>query len=87
MEIGKQIKTLHYRKASHLMPAPRYVDPFESIAQIAQIQGNYQEAILALEEELETFRTEWNFTTGETADAVHREITRLQQLIGKSTTG
>lgn len=77
----------HYREALRLMSPPRYVDPFDSISQIAQIQGNYHEAIQALEEELEIFRTEWNFTTGETADSVRREISRLQQQIGKSTGG
>ena len=32
------------------------------------------------EEELELFRTEWNFSEGETADKLRREIDRLRKL-------
>ena len=70
----------HYRSALEKMPQPRYVDGLESIAQICEIQHQYADAISALEEELHIFESEWGFSSGETADAVRREIGRLQQL-------
>ena len=36
-------------------------------------------AIAAREEQLELYRTEWNFTEGETADSVRRDIARLRE--------
>ena len=69
----------YYRKALDTMAPPRYVDGLESIAQICELQGDISGAIAAYEEELEVFRKEWNFTTGETADLVHREIARLKK--------
>ena len=71
----------YYRKAIDVQPAPRYVDPIEALAQFYERTGNYPAAIKALEEELEVFEKEWNFTTGETADVVRREITRLEKKI------
>lgn len=70
----------YYRKALDTMAPPRYVDALESIAQICEIQGDIAGAIGAYQEELEVFRKEWNFTTGETADVVHRQIARLKKL-------
>lgn len=72
---------LHYRKALDTMAPPRYVDGLESIAQICELQGDIPGAIAAFEEELVVFQKEWNFTTGETADVVHREIARLKKLL------
>ena len=71
-----------YRRALDTMAPPRYVDGLESIAQICELQGDISGAIAALEEELTVFAEEWNFTTGETADVVRREITRLKKLLG-----
>lgn len=71
-----------YRKALDTMAPPRYVDALESIAQICELQGDIPGAIASLEEELTVFAKEWNFTTGETADVVRREITRLKKLLG-----
>ena len=73
---------IYYRKALDTMAPPRYVDGLESIAQICELQGDIPGAIAALEEELTVFAEEWNFTTGETADVVRREITRLKKLLG-----
>lgn len=70
-----------YRKALDTMAPPRYVDGLESIAQICELQGDIPGAIAAYEEELALFASEWNFTTGETADVVRREITRLKNLL------
>ena len=69
----------YYRKSLEIMKPPRYVDSLECIAQICEIQGDYTGAIAALEEELELDASDWNFTTGETADVVRREIERLKK--------
>ena len=68
-----------HRKALAVGKPPRYVDPIISIAQILELQGDYVGAIAAREEELEMYKTEWNFTEGETADAVRRDIARLKK--------
>ena len=67
-----------HRKALAVAKPPRYVDPIISIAQILELQGDFTGAIAAREEELEMYKTEWNFTEGETADAVRRDIARLK---------
>lgn len=72
---------LYYGKAIDVQPAPRYVDPFEALAQLYERTGNYGAAISSLRKELEVFETEWNFTTGETADVVYREIQRLEKRV------
>lgn len=75
----------YYRKAIDVQPAPRYVDPFEALAQLYERMGDYSAAVTALKEELEVFQREWDFSTGETADTVRREIDRLERkLTGKS---
>lgn len=71
----------YYRKAIEVQAAPRYVDPIEALAQFYERTGNYAAAIATLEEELEVFDKEWNFTTGESADVVRREILRLKENI------
>lgn len=69
----------YYRKALEVQRAPRLVDPYEALAQFYERIGNYQAAINVLKEELEVFEKEWNFTDGESADIVRREITRLEK--------
>lgn len=69
----------YYRKAMEVQSAPRYVDPLEALSQLYQRTGAYEKAVAILEEELKVFETEWNFTEGETADAVRREIQRLSE--------
>ena len=68
----------YYRKGITLQSSPRFCDSYESIAQICELQGNLQEAIDVLKEELEVQQKEWNTTTGETADFVRRNIARLE---------
>ena len=75
---GKDAES-YYRKAIDVQNAPRYVDPIEALAQYYEIKGEYASAIQTLKEELQVFETEWNFTTGETADIVRRHIARLQK--------
>ena len=70
-----------YRKSLQLQEKPKFTDPFESIAQICELQGNIQEAIDTLTEELEIMSTEWGETSGETSDLVRRNIARLEKLL------
>lgn len=70
----------YYRKSLVLQNQPRFCDPFESIAQVCELQGNIPEAIDVLKEELEVQRTEWNTSSGETTDVVRINILRLEQL-------
>lgn len=69
----------YYRKALDCMTAPRYVDPIEALAQLCEMQGDIPGAIAVWQEELEIYEKEWNFTTGETADVVRRQIARLEK--------
>lgn len=69
----------YYKTAIQIQSAPRFTDAYESIAQVCELQGNFQEAIDVLKEELEVMRKEWNVTSGETMDVVLRSITRLEQ--------
>lgn len=71
----------YYRKSLELQSSPRFCDPYESLAQVCELQGHIQEAIDVLKEELEVQRVEWNVTTGETADVVRRKIARLEQML------
>ena len=69
----------YYRMAIKIQNAPRYTDPFESLAQFYERIGEYDAAIGVLREELDVFEKEWNFTEGESADVVYREIQRLEK--------
>lgn len=69
----------YYRKCITLQDCPKFCDPFDSIAQVCELQGKIQEAIDVLKEELDVQRTDWNTTTGETSDYVRRNIARLEQ--------
>ena len=71
----------YYRQAISKQNAPTFTDPYESIAQVCELQGNIQEAIDVLKEELEIQKEQWNVTYGETADTVRRKITRLERLL------
>ena len=70
-----------YRKGIGCQKSPKYVDGFDSIAIIREIQGDYSSAISALEEELAVLKEEWDTTDGETADSVRRRIRRLKDKI------
>ena len=69
----------YYRKALEVQNAPRMTDPYEALAQFYERIGDYTAAICVLKEELDIFAREWNFTDGESADIVHREIARLEK--------
>lgn len=69
----------YYRRALTQQAPPRYVDALESLAILRELRGDTAGAIAAREEQLELYRTEWNFTEGETADSVRRDIARLRE--------
>ena len=76
-DYGKAVEYL--KKARSLQKTPRYADTFEMLAQLYEITGDIPAAIRELEGELECFRTDWGFDSGETADCVRREIERLKK--------
>ena len=59
---------------------PRYLDGLTSIAHICEMQGDFEGAIAANEEQLVLLREEWKITAGEEIDGHRREITRLKEL-------
>lgn len=71
----------HYRRSIELLPMPRYVDPIDSLAQCCEMDGDIEGAIAARKFELEVSDKDWNCTTGETVDYIHREIARLGKLL------
>ena len=71
----------HYRKSMDVQTKfPRYLDGLTSIAYICEMQGDFEGAITANEEELTLLREEWNITSGEEIDGHRREIVRLKEL-------
>ena len=63
-----------FNKAYDLQPSPKYTDAFWSIAQIHEMQGDYKEAIEALEKKLEVLKVEW-------MDEESREVEKTRQVI------
>lgn len=74
-----------YEKALALQPPPRYVDSPEAIAQIAEIQGDYEKAIAMREACIDICRSDWNMTDEEALESHKREIARLQEKIKNRT--
>lgn len=63
-----------YHKAAELEQAPRYVDNWDSIAQIHELLGNWQEAAAAYEQELAIYREDWKETEGFYPDQIKQKI-------------
>lgn len=72
---------VHYRRSIDLLPTPRYVDPIDSLAQCCEMDGDIEGAIATRKFELEVSDKDWNCTTGETIDYIHREIARLEKML------
>lgn len=53
-----------FEKAAQLEEAPRYIDNWDSIAQINEILGRWQDAAAAYEKELDIYRDDWQETDG-----------------------
>lgn len=69
----------YYQKTLELQPVPRYTDACLSMAQIYEIQGNYEAAIHAWEDVLKLRQEEWGYQEGEAVDQPAREIARLRE--------
>lgn len=70
-----------YQKSMDIQEKPRYMDNPVAMAQIAEIQGDYEKAIRMREICIEMCRTDWNQTEGEWVDVHQREIERLRKKI------
>ena len=68
-----------YQKSMEIQEKPRYMDHPVAMAQIAEIQGDYEKAIQMREICIEMTRTDWNQTEGEWVDEHRREIERLRK--------
>lgn len=68
-----------YEKALELSPRPRFTDPVNAIAQLYEIQGQYEKAIEFYQKEIEIVREDWNETQGEAIDEPLRNIARLKE--------
>ncbi len=73
----------YYRKGLELQKPPRYTDGLESITIICERTGDLPGAIAALEEEIALLASEWSTASGETVDALRREIARLREKMGR----
>ena len=71
-------------RAVEVQEKPRYTDGCESIAHVRELQGSYAEAIEALEWELRILAEDYDCRSGETVDAIHREIRRLRERLKKA---
>ena len=68
----------YYRKSMDVQTKlPRYTDGLTSIAQICEIQKDYDGAIKAIRDELKVLAEEWNTTCGEQVDQHLRALERL----------
>lgn len=72
-----------YEKALALSPRPRFTDPVNAIAQLYEIQGQYEKAIAFYQKEIEIVREDWNETQGEAIDEPLRNIARLKEKMAK----
>ena len=68
-----------YEKALALSPRPRFTDPVNAIAQLYEIQGQYEKAVECYQKEIEIVREDWNETQGEAIDEPLRNIARLKE--------
>lgn len=72
-----------YEKALALSSRPRFTDPVNAIAQLYEIQGQYEKAIEFYQKEIEIVREDWNETQGEAIDEPLRNIARLKEKMAK----
>lgn len=80
VQIGEYEKAkVYFRKYIAYQTPPRYTDSLTSIAQLCEIQGDYEGAIAAIKEEIALLESDWNTTTGETVDQHYRNIARLEE--------
>lgn len=68
----------YYKMAMPMRPKPRFIDCEDAVAQICEIRGDITGAIEMYRQMLQITREDW-CTEGETIDAIHREIARLEK--------
>lgn len=73
---------IDYKKSHDLQPKPRYIDAYQCMAHIYEIQGKYDEAILMWKDSIKLLRDDWSITFGKQVDKPQGEIKRLSQLMG-----
>lgn len=64
----------HYKKAAELEPAPRYIDNWDSIGQINEMLGRWQDAADAYEKVLDIYRVDWQETDGFWVEQVQKKV-------------
>ncbi len=69
-----------YQRSVALLERPRYCDPVRALALCCELDGDIEGAINARELELTIAEDDWHDTTGESIDAIRREISRLKKL-------
>ena len=52
----------YFKKDIENAPTPRFVDPFDAIAHICEIRGDYAGAVEMYREAIEVMKNEWNET-------------------------
>lgn len=68
-----------YRRATELQTSPRYIDGFQSIAQICTLIGDKEGAVQAYEEVVRILREEWDMQEGETVLGFLENIEQLKK--------
>ncbi len=68
----------HLEKAAALQPRPRYVDAYDSIAQLALIRGDKKAAIAAYEKALDILETEWQMADTQMAQDIRQKMLSLR---------
>ncbi len=70
-----------YGRSIELLKKPRYCDPVRALALCCEMDKDIAGAIAARELELVISEEEWRDTTGESVEAIRREIERLKRLM------
>jgi len=66
-------------KSDQLQPKPKYIDNFESISHIHEINGNKAAAIEYQHKIIQRLKEDWSISFGELVDKHQREIQRLSE--------
>ena len=73
-----------FKKDIESAPKPRFIDPFEAIAHIQEIRGDYEAAVGTYRDIIEVMKTEWNEVEGEGIDRYLRKIEELEEMTKKA---
>ena len=63
-----------FKRAAELEKAPRYIDNWDSIGQICEIQGKWEEAAQAYEQVLAIYKEDWQSTEGYYVDLYRQKV-------------